>query len=181
MGAPRGKDSVDLLHVAWLVRADLRAGEPVDKKIPDWFRNWWAIDGYQEYPAWAGLARPERQNLLTLLPDWPHYGRFGMTPALRYLLERREDLRQTFDVSTESGLWHAIAWFFTHGLKEHGLQDLVDTATLAALDEAPSILCLPIDVANQQTPLTWLMFFVWRCAGDLQAAFDLRTSQGQAA
>ena len=100
--------TTDAMQLAWLLRADLRRGLPAGKKIPDWFREWWAMDGYIEYPAAAGGATAQRKALLALLPDGPRYGMFGMTPALRYLLERREDLQQTFDASTEAGLWHAI-------------------------------------------------------------------------
>ena len=172
--------TTDTMQLAWLLRADLRRGLPASKKVPDWFREWWAMDGYIEYPAAAGGATAQRRALLALLPDGPRYGMFGMTPALRYLLERREDLQQTFDASTEAGLWHAIAWFFTHGLKEYGLLEAVDAPTLAALDETPPFLRLPDAAAQLQPPLTWLMFFVWRCAPDLQAAFDLRNNHGQA-
>ncbi len=172
------KKAVNLLHLAWLLRADLRQGEPAGNDISDWFRQWWAMEGYREYPA-SAMPNSERQYLLSLLPDWPRYGRFGMTSALYYLLERRADLQKTFDVSTETGLWHAVAWFFTHGLKEYGLLNVVDATTLAALDETPPFLRLSHDAVNDLPPLTWLMFFVWRCATDLQAAFDLRTSRGQ--
>ncbi len=171
---------VNLLHVAWLVRADLRQGQSAGNTVPDWFAQWWLVDGWREYPLWPRPDAAQRQTLLQLLPDWPSYGPFGMTQAFWYLLQRREDLVQTFDVSTESGLWHGIAWFFTHGLKEHGLMDLVDAETLAALDQTPPFAELQAAVANQQTPLTWLMFFVWRSAAELQQNFDIRTADGQA-
>jgi hypothetical protein len=42
-----------------------------------------------------------------------------------------------------------LAWLFTHGLREHGLLDVVDAVTLAALDETPPFLCLPGDATDQ--------------------------------
>ncbi len=179
-----GERPVDLLHVAWLVRADLRQGQPAGDAVPDWFAQWWLVDGWREYPLWPRPAAEQRQTLLQLLPDWPRYGCFGMPQALWYLVQRREDLRREFDVSTQRGLWHGIAWFFTHGLVGHGLMDLVDADTLAALDETPPFFTLPPVTltanANAQPALTWLMFFVWRSAPQLQEAFDLHTADGQA-
>ena len=176
----RKRDPMAFWRLPWLLRADLRRGKPANRPIPDWLGLWWAIDGRREYPAWSALTEPDKLDLFALLPDWPRYGPFGMTPALRYMLDRRADLQKAFDVSSARGLQLAIAWFFTHGLYEHGLMDVVDPATLTALDAMPPSLRLPDDAAKRQPALTWLMFFAWRFAY-LQAPFDLRTGQGQAA
>ena len=173
------RDPVAPLHLAWLLREDLRRGEPANKPIPKWFRWWWAIDGRRSYPAWSELAEPNKLDLFSPLPGWPRCGPFGMTKLLRYLMDQRKDLRKAFDVSTERGMHHAIIWLFTQGLHEHDLMAQVDAKTLAALDETPPFLRLPENAANRQPALTWLMFFVWRRSPH-RASLDLRTSQGQA-
>lgn len=175
-----GPVSNDPVRLSWLFRSDLRKGAPVSPETPSWFRLWWAIDGLREYPVWTDRFQRENLQLLAPFPDSPSHERFGMTPLLRHLLDRRDDLQKAFDVSTEQGLWHAIAWLYTHGLNEHALMDLVDAETLAALDKTPPFLRLPGFPEDDHSGLNWLMFFVWRCAGDLQEAFDLRNAQGQA-
>jgi glycosyltransferase involved in cell wall biosynthesis len=167
--------------MAWLLRPDLRRGEPASKPVPDWFRTWWEMEGRNAYPAWSDQHTLKWDRLLEPLPDWPHYGAFGMTPALHYLIERREDLAQVFDVSTEQGLWHAISWFYVHGIREHDLTSAVGPTILAALDATPPFFQTEPIQADIHPPLTWLMFFVWRCSGQLHALFDLRAPQGRAA
>lgn len=169
----------DPLRLAWLLRANLRRGESPDAPLTDWYRCWWAINGRREYPAWAHLVNVQSLKLMQPLPDWPSFGQFGMTAALHFLFEQRKDLRQHFDVTTESGLWHAIAWMYVHGLKEHRLEDLVDEPIRAALDETPPFLHWPLSQTPMPQPVTWLMFFVWRCYPDLQKSFDLLTAKGQ--
>lgn len=174
--------SIDAVHLAWLLRADVRDGAPASGEPPEWFRLWWLLDGRREYPVWATQSHPQSlADLLKPLPGGERLGLFGMTPLLRYLVERRKDVADAFDVNTEQGLWHAIAWLFAHGLREHGLLDSVDAATLAALDDTPSFLRLEVLPARQQPALTWLMFLIWQSGSDLQQAFDLRTPEGQAA
>ena len=84
-------------------------------------------------------------------------------------------------MATQAGLWHGIAWFYTHGLVNHGLMELVDAETKAALDETPPFFTPPDDSgdANAQPAFSWLMFFVWRSAVQLQQAFDLQTADGK--
>lgn len=174
-------DPIDVRRIAWQLRADLRRGAAAGDPLPRWFQLWWMTEGEREYPAWAGRLEAAKRDLLMPLPDWPSYGRFGMNEILRSLIERREDLQQAFDVTTEPGMWHAIAWFFTHGMKEHGLAASLDEATLAALDETPPILPVFQEAGHTHPQLTWLMFFVWRCDAYLQSTFDLCSAPGQVA
>ncbi|MCX7162320.1 MAG: glycosyltransferase [Rhodocyclales bacterium] len=178
-------NSILPIDLAWRLRADLRHGAPACSPISEWFGFWWITEGHREYPHWfsaVDLRSQSLQSLLLPLPDWPSHGQFGMSALLRYLLENRADLRAAFDVSTERGLWHAIAWLFTHGLREYRLMEAVDAETLKALDAPPALFELsggdePND--KNKPALTWLMFFVWRCDANLQATFDLRTSRGR--
>ncbi len=181
MSEVTARPAPDPLALSWLLRADLRQGAAVASAQSRRFRWWWVINGRREYPAWADRAQPQELDLFSPLPGWPRLGQFGMTPVLHHLFEQREDLPQVFDTSTPQGLWAALAWFYTHGLREHGLLDVVDAPTLAALDDTPPLWALPAaDAAATQAPqLTWLMFLVWRSDSHLQEAFDLRTPRGR--
>lgn len=134
--------------------------------------------GRHIYPAWADDVPAQEAGLFECLSNWPSYGQFGMTRLLDYLLRQREDLRNTFDVSTEQGLWQAIAWQFCYGLFEYQLQDTVPPALIQALDETPPFLPGEGDTAAK---INWLMFFLWRTEPVLQSRFDLRSVQGQTA
>lgn len=171
--------AIDPIRLAWLLRADVRAGRPLTA-IPEDFRLWWATNGRREYPAFARASSVSEMELFAPMPDWPSFGRFGMTRFLRYMLDTREDLQRVFDVSTGHGLWEAIAWQFVHGIREYALSGQLDAATLAALSETPALLSTPVDdVEAGRTEITWLMFFVWRCDAGLQRLFDLRSGRGR--
>lgn len=161
------------MQIAWLLRADLRRGSPADGPVSDWFKMWWLIHGTQEYPAWADHAALRDAGLFLPQPDRLVYDGFGMTPALRFLLDMSKDLSNTFDVDTDDGLERAIAWFFVHAVREHRLVSALDQQTLAALDATPSFLADSEPSTNDTPKLTWLMFFVWRSNSELQAKFDL--------
>ncbi|WP_306396785.1 glycosyltransferase [Telluria beijingensis] len=174
--------NVDPMRIAWLLRADLRRGSPADGPVSDWFKMWWLIHGSREYPAWADQAVLREAGLFQPEPDRPAYDGFGMTSALRFLLDTREDLSSTFDVNTDEGLKHAVAWLFVHGVREHRLASAIDRCTLDALDAPPSFLVDGVPSADAKTPgLTWLMFFVWRTSADLQTHFDLAQAKDRQA
>lgn len=165
--------NIDPMRLAWLVRGDLRRGTPAGEPMSDWFKMWWAIHGPREYPAWTGHAALRESGLFKPLPEWPSDCGFGMTPALKFLLETRQDLAQIFDVSTNNGLWGAIAWMFVHGVRDHLLYPCLDDVTFAALDAT-----WPVSDVDPSTrdefSLTWLMYFVWLTSTELQARYDLQ-------
>lgn len=164
----------DPMRIAWLLRADLRKGDPAGGPISDWFKMWWLIQGSHEYPAWTDRATLSGAGLFTPQAGRSADGGFGMTPILRFLLDMRADLASKFDVRTDEGLWDAIAWLFVHGVREHCLTAALDEQTIAALDATPSFLANDADGSPE---LTWLMFFVWKLSSDLRAAFDLQRPQ----
>lgn len=164
---------IDPMRIAWLLRADLRRGNPIDGPVSDWFKMWWLIHGSREYPAWADHAALREAGLFHPYIDRPAYDGFGMTPALSFLLETREDLANIFDADTDEGLEHAIAWLFVHGVREHRLASALDQQALDALDATPSFLMSTESATDGIPELTWLMFFVWRISSDLQTHFDL--------
>lgn len=169
------------MRIAWLLRADLRQGAPAEGPVSDWFRMWWLVNGSHEYPGWVGEDVLRESKLFTPMPEWPMYGGFGMTPALRFLLETRKDLAAKFDVSTNKGLWDAIAWLFVHGIQEHQLFSAIDRNTLAALDATPPFFANKSTAKSNLPEMTWLMFFVWKTSDSLQKQFDLqRTKDRQA-
>jgi glycosyltransferase involved in cell wall biosynthesis len=173
MGA-KERANIDPMRVAWLLRADLRRGAPAGGPVSDWFKMWWLIIGPREYPASVDHAKLRDAGLFEPSPDWPSQHGFGMTPALRFLLDTREDLANNFDVTTDEGLLHAVAWLFVHGVREHRLVPALDERTLAALDAVPPFFANDSAASEDKPDITWLMFFVWRISPDLQKHFDLQ-------
>lgn len=169
------RTNIDPMRIAWLLRADLRRGEPVDGPISDWFKMWWLINGPREYPAWTDHSKLRKAELFRPLPQWPTHGGFGMSPALHFLLGIRQDIAAKFDVSTSEGLWDAIAWFFVHGLKDHRLESALDERTLAELDATPPFLMNKEDVKEETPEITWLMFFTWKTSDYLKTSYDIRS------
>lgn len=165
------------MRIAWLLRADLRQGAPAGGPLSDWFKMWWLINGQREYPHWAGHDILRESNLFRPMPEWPMYGGFGMTPALHFLLETRSDLASEFDVSTNEGLWDAIAWLFVHGVQEHQLATAIDEKTRAALDAVPPFFATKDLASSAQPQITWLMFFAWKSDVEIQKHFDLQNSK----
>ncbi len=180
MGA-KERANIDPMRVAWLLRADLRRGAPAGGPVSDWFKMWWLIIGPREYPASVDHAKLRDAGLFEPLPDWPSQHGFGMTPALRFLLDTREDLANNFDVTTEQGLLHAVAWLFVHGVREHRLVPALDARTLAALDAVPPFFANDSAASEDKPDITWLMFFVWRISPDLQKHFDLQRAEDRQA
>lgn len=173
MGATE-RANIDPMRVAWLLRADLRRGAPAGGPVSDWFKMWWLIIGPREYPASVDHAALRDAGLFKPLQDWPNHDGFGMTPVLRFLLDTRQDLASTFDVGTDEGLLHAVAWLFVHGVREHRLVPALDEQTLTALDAVPPFFVNGRAASDDKPEITWLMFFVWRTSPDLQTHFDLQ-------
>jgi glycosyltransferase involved in cell wall biosynthesis len=174
------KAHINVIRLAWLLRSDLRQGRATHEICDDAI-CWWAIYGRHDYPNSTQNDSLISLELITPLPNWPKYGRFGMTRLLTYLMSSRRDLQDAFDVSTDHGLWNAIAWQFAHGLKEYGLTDQVDMDTRDALNETTPFFdsreeCGMIDCPS----VTWIMFFVWRCDTKLQSTYDLQREKDRA-
>lgn len=175
------QNDVDPMRIAWLLRADLRQGQSASAPISNWFRVWWIIHGSREYPAWAGKTALNAADLLKPQAGTPNYYGFGMSPALEFLLDTNPDLASKFDLSTENGLWDAIAWFFVHGVYELRLTSALDEATLASLDASPPFIVENALESGDVPDLTWLMYFAWRISSDLRKTFDISDRQGKRA
>jgi glycosyltransferase involved in cell wall biosynthesis len=166
----------DPLKLAYLLRQDLQTQFPNQYKVraqapSNGVLDWWRQRGCYEYPAWANdeLKRIYGERLLDPLSGWPIYQQFGMSPILLHLIANRPDLRDHFDIETQEGLWHAIAWLYIYGLNEHEAMSMVDQRVIQALDQVPPFFA---SASSTHSP-TWLMFFLWRVSGELQAEFDL--------
>lgn len=166
----------DPLIFAYLLREDLQQKFPNQYNVRSQAKQnklaeWWRQRGCYEYPAWvhAELLRSYGNRPLDPMTDWPRYKQFGMSPLLSHLMANRPDLREHFDTQTQEGLWHAIAWLYIHGLNEHDAMSMVDAQIVKALDQTPPFF---ISTSSISRP-TWLMFFLWRVSGELQAEFDL--------
>lgn len=176
---PSKSTDIDITRLAWLLRADLRNGKSAAAAITEEFKVWLMTGGMLEYSVWKEQRNSSIDSLLKPLDGWPRYRCFGLSPLLHYLIKQRKDLRAIFDIHSAAGLWHAIAWLFTHGLREYDLLGSVDAEMLAELNRSPPCLQLPASPSEDRPAITWLMFFVWRCDENLQRQFDLRSLKGQ--
>lgn len=175
----------DPLAFAYLLREDLQKKYPNQynvrsKSSSNLLIHWWKDRGSYEYPAWGKkeFERIHGERALDPLMMWPRYRQFGMSPFLMHLIKNRPDLRDHFDIKTEHGLWHAIAWLYIYGLNEHHAMSLVDAQMIRALDQVPPFFeasknnfQISKNILNRPT---WLMFFLWRVSGELQTEFDLK-------
>ncbi|MGZ3183724.1 MAG: glycosyltransferase [Telluria sp.] len=163
-------DRIRPVHLAWLLRADLRGGHPAGAPATRDFHAWWNLSGRADYPVWAEACPPGGAAWLEPLEDWPRFRRFGMYPALLHILERRADIRSLLDDASPRGIWHTLAWFFVHGIREYRLLPCVCAELLSELDSVPPFFAAEPAASRP----TWLMFFAWRASAELQAHFDLR-------
>ena len=139
------------------------------------FLLWWLLSGRREYPAAAmAMTEAQRQRCFEPLPDWPVKGGLGLNRLLRALFAYRPDLPLAFDLSSPVGYWDALAWFYVVGLRELGLETLLDSKTRAAL-AGPVV----FEAAVDEQP-SWLMVLLWRRQPALQQALDLNTPTGRA-
>ena len=171
--------NIDPMRIAWLLRADLRQGAPADAPMSDWFKMWWLIHGPREYPAWANEATLRNAGLFRPQTEHPSFNGFGMTPALRFLLDTRKDLTSAFNIDTDDGLLRAIAWLFVHGIREHQLSLAIDEQTLDDLDAIPIQFANVKEDNDNSTEINWLMFFVWIAISDLQRKYNLNHENGR--
>lgn len=170
---------IDPMRIAWLLRADLRKGAPAGGPVSRWFKMWWLINGPREYPAWTNHKALGDADLFSPLSGWPSSNGFGMSQALHFLLEVREDLARIFDVQTDSGLCDANAWLFAHGVREHSLYSALDEKTLAALDATHPFAAGDTNQSQDAPNVTWLMYFVWKSSSGIQKQFNLQNELGR--
>jgi glycosyltransferase involved in cell wall biosynthesis len=170
---------LDPQRLAWLLHTNLREGKSASARLPATFRQWWLIHRGLNYQPWPAGAPQEYEQLLRPLPGKPRVGPFALNQTLKLLLAQRPDLEQIFDIKTPTGYTALIAWFYTHGLREYGLQEQVPPQQLAWLD---SEALAPVELQGDlQQPLTWLMYFVWLGSPGLQVAFPLTSAMEQRA
>lgn len=170
---------LDPERLAWLLNAGVRGAASPSGKLPASFHRWWLIHRGLNYPHWPAGTPEDYAELLKPLPRSRRVGPFGLNLMLRSLLEWREDLRQIFDIGSNSGYTAALAWLYTHGLREYGLQEHLPAEQLAWLDaEVPH---LKLKDEPLEEPLTWLMYFVWLGSSDLQVEFPLTNAAEQRA
>lgn len=166
-----------LAQLAWLLRPDLQKAYPEAEDDPSCLQTWWRQSGRLEYPVWfvSDLKNRFGDKLLSPLSNWPCHGPFGVSPFLIHVLQQRTELKNQFDLSTEEGLWEAVAWVFSRGVVEYQIENVcgIDPFVRENLDR-------PYPLFKRQTSgsiLTWLMFFLWRTESILQQNFDLNNEE----
>lgn len=99
----------------WLLRGDIRKGEPIDSDEGQReFVVWWLLWGHQEYcPDWT--AAPEQ--LAVAMEPVMVEGR-AMPRLLHQLHRGSKDLQRLFDLGTAAGRAEYFAWYRLNGHRE---------------------------------------------------------------
>lgn len=155
-------------------RPDLAARFPLaDPAGRDAYLTWCLTEGRGEYAAVSDLARAGAfPGLHDADPACPLDRPTPLTGLMRVAWHARADAQIAFPLpeQAEAFVW----WFFLHGARELGLDDLVPAAAREDLGRP----VLPRD-DPQVPPVTRLMRRIWRVRPDLQRAFDPRTAAGR--
>ena len=99
----------------WLLRNDIREGEPIDSEEGQReFVVWWLVWGHREYcPDWT--AAPDQ--LAVAMEPVMVEGR-PMPRLLRRLHRTSKDLQKLFDIGTAAGRAEYFAWYRLNGKRE---------------------------------------------------------------
>lgn len=122
------------MRLAWTMQPDLRRRFDLSTSQGQQGLVWWY---FTRGPAELGLARFFTAEQLEYLnePDdrMPHGMPIPITRLMMQVWSWRPDLQQAFLLDTPKGRAAYVVWYFTHGLTETQLADLVDEAQAQAL------------------------------------------------
>ena len=143
---------------------------------PGRFALWVATDARREY---RGLSEAPPALPLDHLAARAASALPGVEPALSQMMEQiyslRPDLQANFDLSDPVGQQRLVWWFLIEGAQESALQAEFALSAGRPLLDQPASEALP----GVAPTLTRFMALAHRMRSDLQAAFDLRTADGQ--
>jgi glycosyltransferase involved in cell wall biosynthesis len=87
----------------------------------------------------------------------------------------REDLRDAFDLATESGILAYWGWWLTHGRREYpDLSFCLNEELRAFLSESADKV-----IQDSPAPISLMLHLIWSSREDLRRAFDLDTREGR--
>lgn len=142
---PEVKPTLTLLMKAvWSMRRDLQESYDLTKETGQNDYVWWYfLYGLKD----LGLTRfLTNDQIASVNISVTHYPDTGFLPISRLMFElwaRRPDLQQAFDLEEVQGRDAFLEWYFSRGLVEHGLSEMVSDqqaeALLAPSPDAPSV------------------------------------------
>lgn len=98
----------------WLLRADLRGGEPVDSREGQReFLAWWLLWGHQVY-----RNEPIGEEQIAAAMDSVLVGGRPLPRLLRTLYRASPRLQELFDIETANGVSEYLSWFRSSGLRQ---------------------------------------------------------------
>lgn len=150
------------MRLAWTMRPDLRSAFDLRTVEGQQGFVWWY---FTQGPAELRLSRffTEEQRRFLNEPD-ERLPADGVIPITRLMVQvwlRRPDLQQTFPLETQSGRQAFLVWYFTHGLGETQLADLVD-------ERQARILSVPVPGGPELPPI---LAMIWSSDAAIQARF----------
>ncbi|WP_168220569.1 glycosyltransferase [Azospirillum thermophilum] len=157
----------------FLLRGDVRGTEDVgDEETRRRFLMWWLCFGRKEHAPWP--ATPEQRRIAWEPIPFPGPpGGLTVPRILHYLLDARGDVAAAVRAAQPGGPQRALGWLFLHGVREMGLDDLVDDGIRAWCNA-------PAEAGGRDArPLTNLMSAVLAFREDLQGRFDLSGEDGR--
>ena len=150
------------MRLAWVMRPDLRSAFDLGTVEGQQGFIWWY---FTKGPAELGLARffTEEQRRFLNEPDErvPVGGAIPITRLMVQVWLKRPDLQETFPLDTPGGRMAFVVWYFTHGLAETRLEDLVD-------EQQAQALLVPPPGAPELPPV---LAMIWSTDAAIQARF----------
>ena len=150
------------MRLAWAMRPDLRSAFDLGTAEGQQAFVWWYLT---QGPAELRLARffTEEQRRFLNEPDErvPVGGAIPITRLMMQVWLRRPDLLESFALDTSGGRMAFVVWYFTHGLAETQLTDLVDESQAQAL-------LVPAPGAPELPPV---LAMIWSTDAAIQARF----------
>ncbi|WP_448192680.1 glycosyltransferase [Azospirillum sp. sgz301742] len=151
-----------LMRAIWVARPDLRSA--FDLRTPEGQQGlawWYCIQGPAEFGLTRVLTEEQRRFLNEADERVPAGAAIPITRLMREVWSRRSDLQDAFPLDTPMGRGAYVVWYFTDGLSEMPLVDLVD-------DQQAQILLVPAPGAPELPPI---LAMIWSTDATIQERF----------
>ena len=154
------------MKFVWMLRGDLRKGLSASEPPSPEFEQWWVLCGRREYPAWGELSESDQVFLGELVLPCRLEGITINLPRAVGLLENyRPDVTRQFAAKGQKDPIAFAGWFFMLGMKEYGLEELVNQELVMTLDRPVLEISNGMQESSLDDPVpsvTVLMRLVWQ-------------------
>ncbi len=150
------------MKLMWSTRSDLRQAFDIDTAEGQQKFVWWYyFQGLGELAQAAYLTNDQRGQLNE---PAPHLADTSFLPITRLMVEvwsRRPDLQQAFNLQKAAGREAFLAWYFTRGLTEFNLAEVIDAHQARAL----------LSASHETPQVPKILALIWAADGPLQERF----------